>query len=450
LNWLKQLLKGQKKNDFQCEILMDFKEIGLTSIKYKDDSAYRRAIWHDYKNKFFFARVAEAFFDIRGLKKIMILIRAAASLISVSRYTEPNGNFKVWGICNYGNEFRALQRFQKDIGADYGLQDLLIIHFDKISLIKMLPVLFNIHHIIKFSAQDLKQLEASSFLISMRQIEFLIFFNYWNKYFSINPTPKLLVSSSESNPEIIGFTLAAKANGVTQLFVNHGSLASGLGLFFHDLYCLSNYDLQNKIADKCCNKNAQYFIIGQRDSEKKVLAFSAKSNLKILVIGSILNNYSKLAKIFQSYKIIFPDAELYFRPHPNEISTGSFKMEILNTCKVKVVANAITLKKQVQNYELILVGNSSAAQEAMEELIPSFYVEIDNAPYDVYGFMQRQFLPSGEFPENLKNSYEKIYLSKEWQETLEYFCPSAEKSDLATARLALSGLLQPQLHIVTQ
>lgn len=432
-NLLKLLLKGEKIRNISIQYIMNFKKIGLSSIQAKDSAPHRLIMWNAYKKNILLARYTEKLFHKPNFQKAVIFARFFICLINLTRFKIPKEKYNIWGLYSYQNEFRAIKRFLQSAPPDLAKQSSAMIQFGRISLIKIPRVFFHAIYLFKQALHDLPHLERSSFLVTMRQVDFLFYYYYWCRHLKANPDilPKIVISSTESNPEIIGPALAVKLFNVFQLYINHGSLASDLGLFFHDLFFVSNHDFRQKIQSHYyTNDNVCCHVMGARSAGQQIKALSTKSDQKILIIGSILSNNEKITRLLRNYTKAFPLAKIYFRPHPNKALSNPLPKQLLKDLPFEIVTNDETVKKQAKDYDIILVGNSSAAQELMEELIPSFYVDIDDSPYDTYGFIQQQFIPVGDLPANLKNEYETVYFSAAWEKTLEYFCPLKNKSDL--------------------
>ena len=382
--------------------------IAFQSIKKKDSSRFRKLLFDEYRKKYLLSQFFYLAYGTHILRPAVVLLLIVFSLRKViSVNFKQNKNLSEIYVHNYSNEKKAiLSAFANAQNAS----ELTYIYSLK-NLIKNLCVLFgqqfSLNDVSRFIKICLNLSKKNSFLVTARQIEFLLLYIFYQYFFKKIDIKEIYISS-ESNPEIISAALAcihAKIN-----YTNHGFLNSDLGIFFQDQLVLDSRPLQNRIIPYLLNQKVEFEIV------KKSQAQFIKPKIdtqNILILGSLvldINCFNKLIDDCQKHLI---NSHITLRPHPNKTFAD---LKYLDLCKrYKISINSRTsLNQQLSDSTLVIAGETSAHLDALAQGVPSIYYRLDQFPHDHYGFISSGLIPEVKSLDGLKNSIQKFYSNPEW------------------------------------
>ncbi len=414
----------------------DYLALGLKSIALKDNSEFRKKMWSHFKNKSSLPlNLLEWSFNFSFVRFLIIRVRWLYGLYVLSRYSFPVWEKNSgWQLFHYTNEEKAILNLTDNLNFPF---EKLIFGKAKLEhfithLPFIIPALLNTYCSISL-------IEKNNFLVSLRQVDFLNSYHFWNLQFKTNlhRLPFCLISSSESNSEIIGPALAAKTHGIKLIFTNHGALSFEQGLFFHDSFALTNADTLDKVKTTLVDQQAPLFLIGSKlNSSEQIKPFTFDKIKSVYIVGSITTEPEKILKLIQNYSVHFGSLKFYYRSHPNPHMQTD-----MSGYEVEMVSFNERITEQAKKYDLILVGNSSAVQELIGAGLPVFSVDIDNAPQDLYGFQKRDFVADGNSATQLETEYKRVYLNENFSQIFNYYCEPENQKKMNE----LNGLLKNYL-----
>lgn len=382
--------------------------VALQSIKKKDSSEFRNLLFSEYRKKYFLSQLsynayAKPFF--RPAIVVLLLAYTFRKIISVSFNQKKNSN-DIY-IYNYSNEKKSiLQNIANASSANE-----LTYSYSIVNVIRNLKNLFfgrvDCLQIVKLIKLCLYLSKKNSFLITARQIEFLMLYAFFKRFFKKREFKEVYIST-ESNPEVISAALAC--TGARINYTNHGFLNKDLGIFFHDRLFLDSRPLKNRILPCLLKPQADIQIIKKTP---KIFIKPEPSTRKILILGSLILDINLLQKLILDCQKNLINSTITVRFHPNKTFFNSHIVEICESQKVLVKWDE-SLKEQLSQNTLVIAGESSVHLDALMQGVPSVYYKLDHFPHDHYGFISSQLVPEMKSVEDLENSVQKFYSDPKW------------------------------------
>lgn len=382
--------------------------VALGSIKKKDSSAFRALLFCEYRKKYRLAQLSSLTYAIsifRPFVVFFLIIYSFRKVISVSFLQKKNSNELY--VYNYENEKKSiLHNFSKAKNANEltysysfrnlfrSLKSLFFARLDWARLLKIIKLCFHLS-------------KKNSFLVTARQIEFLLLYAFFKNFFKKENFKEVYIST-ESNPEVISVALACVGARVN--YTNHGFLNKDLGIFFHDRLLLDCRSLKNRIIPHLLRPHTDIQIIQKRHQIFKKPESSTK---KILILGSLIPDIGLMQKLIEDFRENLVDSDITVRFHPNKTFYNHQLLELSELLKIKVKWDE-SLKLQLSESTLVIAGETSAHLEALMQGVPSVYCKLDHFPRDHYGFISSQLIPEMKSVGDLEKSVQKFYSDPKW------------------------------------
>jgi hypothetical protein len=397
------------------------------SIAKKDSSINRQIMFSHFLSKHAHAALFIFLMRFKILKPILLISIVLKSISGLIKYRILNPDSEFVSVYQFENEKNALQRILDHLPFSGGYI------FYSSSVQNIYPVFQWLMSLkMRSTGKTLKLamflFKKSNTLVAIRQLQFLIFFSYFNYFFRKKDfTGKYFASSTESNPEILAPLLAAKKCNATTIYTNHGQLASDLGYFNFDKYILSSQSIYDRVK-LTMTKNGSSVLINGIHGHSPIVIPKKDDIKRIIIIGSIVWNIKKIESFLKKIRDYFPSAYIHLRLHPNqELLPKDFASYIPR--EITYSMGQIPLIHEIKNYNLAFAGASSSHIEILESGIPTVYFELDNMPYDYYDFVKRGLVYDFDDFANLEDGLRKTYSNELWKNVMEYYSKKLNHDD---------------------
>lgn len=386
-----------------CKIL-----IALQSIKKKDSSQFRTLLFTEYRKKYWLSELSYSAYKkefLRPFIVLLIFIYCFRKILSISLNPKEKSN-EIY-IYNYANEKKSiLQNFPN---AQYATELTYINEPTNIirNLRRLLSYQINYSDILRLIKISLRLSKRNSFLVSARQIEFLLLYSFYKNIFRKSEFKEIYISS-ESNPEIISAALACPSGRIN--YTNHGFLNKDLGFFFHDRLILDSSPLKDRIVPFLRNPSARIAIIEKKHGPRINLHFSTNH---ILILGSLIFDLNCFKKLIEECHSNLRGSKITVRFHPNKTFFDPLIFDYCQNLDLNVSFKQ-SLKEQLAESSLVIAGETSAHLDALAQGVPVIYYQLDQFPRDHYGFISSHLVPEVKSLIDLKNCVQKFYSEPEW------------------------------------
>lgn len=377
---------------------VNFLRLGLKSISRKDSSQLRTLMFKRYQEKFVFGNWLRH--TPVNLLVVLVFFRFVFCLVRCS--WKKSDEDHIW-VGSYEVEQKALLRYCREKYLSFGSYS-----YHKFSL-RNLFLIFKIPWAnVKVFRYAKKVRDRHGLLVLMRQVELIFHYSYHIK--NLKNIKAEYISSTESNPEIIGLMLAAAKRGAKTRYIPHGYLNKDLGIFFQNIIVAESENLKIRIQ-KNSLPGSLFEILPPINSIEKIID-NIPSTKTILVVGSILPSVEDLLKAISFLEKIYPNAQIKYRPHPNEL---------LKSSKVKQLEKKLTggfkkksLEEDVEEASLVFGGETSCLLYALQKGKIAVHLKVDEIEYDQYGFVSAGLIPSLSTEICMNYNFKDHYLQPSW------------------------------------
>lgn len=361
------------------------------------------------------------------LSTLMVALFAIKTFFSV----KVNRSKDIWAISLFGNELKAIRRFEDWIGdesvatIDTGLKQL------------AQPVNIKLFFKLVFSPK--------------KPLQFLRIVNYLNKRYSFMPAcctanmlacylrlsfeikqkkPLAVVVSSLSNYNALALVCVAKSFNIPTIFLSHaheaGRGAVGMPLE-HSLAILQNpMSLEEcKNLGEVTAKEIIYCGIGGKYNP--LMVPSSYDNLKVSIFLSKPINIAGLKKLIINLSEFISQKNIRIRPHPVDLGNDDLKSALKNYSEITICKNT-SLSEDAEFCDIAIVGASTVTLELLRLGKPCIYVSnIEDITYDYKRFVEKGILfdlgSANKINQTLLEQMHQFYLNDSWKEKFTLFDP---------------------------
>jgi hypothetical protein len=386
--------------------------LGLTSIRKRDSSSTRRKLFSALVAEKRLVRAAYRAFQSRSLRPAVSLALLAYSLRRLFQI-----RFRLSGpeirIYHYLNERRAVERVSSGTSGAiwYG-------SWPSPASLRFLS-LGKARQWIRVS---MRLLERNGFLIGARQAEFLLLYGFSARVFAaMEIRGRTFISASESNPEIIAVTLAARRSGNRTVFVNHNAVEREAGTFFHDEIRVPGVAFVEKIrANLARGLPGPRFVVAGTPAPRPVVRLPDFARVgRIGIVCSVIAKEGELRRAIESCLRAFPRAEVVVRPHPNRSIARLSRAELPEDPRVRLSSGPfVPVSIEGRSWDFAIVGNSSSHLELLAAGVPTIYLDLDGLDDDLFDFVSAGLVPgitgASLDPGDLAARMSSVYAQERW------------------------------------
>lgn len=389
--------------------------LGLTSIRKRDSSSTRRKLFAALVAEKRLVRAAYRAFQSRRLKPWVSVALLAYSFRRLFQI-----RFRLNGtevrIFHYLNERRAVERISTgDSGA---------IWYGGWPSLGNLRFTFSLRKTRQWARVSMRLLERNGFLIGARQAEFLLLYGYCARVLEAQGVRgRTFISASESNPEIIAVSLAARRNGNRTVFVNHNAMEREAGTFFHDEILVPGVAFAEKVRSNLARvAPGPNIIVSGSSGPRPVPRLPDFDRIeRIGIVCSVITAPGGLRRTIETCLRAFPNAKILVRPHPNRSIARVASAELPPDPRVHLSKGAFApLATEAGDWDFAIVGNSSSHLELLAAGVPTVYLDIDGLDDDLFEFVGQGLVPGisgGSLdPKHLAARMTSVYARDRWAE----------------------------------
>lgn len=401
--------------------------LGLQSIKKKDSSPLRRQLFSAYLEKNIFNTFIKNIL-LRNKKPgyIAANLFACYSIFEILKLNIDvkkiiRGNYAVY---EYENEIRLIKaRFNNLSSERICFEWSLKAWINGLGALKV--ILQNSKNFFKIYKLAINLILKNGVLVGARQSQFMMTYSYCSWIFAkFDFTGVNFISSTESNPNVIGVLLAAKNNHAKAIYVNHGFLDRSLGIFFHDRIIVQGGALKERIIPYLSKRTSESLIEVVGPYFSRIQMKHVNCNVSTVgVVLPLLPDEKKVLRLIKNINCKWSNAIIEVRLHPNKVFSKKVRKLLLNCRNVYIVKSAdwkdIDLK-----WDFAFSGHSSAQVDLVGKGIPVVGYDLDNHPEDMYSFYENGFVIKVNNIDNLTERVNNFYQNKDWEKLCELYLPS--------------------------
>jgi hypothetical protein len=397
--------------------------IGLGSIARKDETALRRFFFDKLLETNRAARLAFRAYEhpvLRGIVSHALVLRPLVRVISARLEIPPNATLIC--VCNSSNERRALVMLRD--GGDRGW---ISYRWSVSGLIAgsawLAGRLRNLRKARQAYRVSLRMVKRRGFLVGARQAEFALLYSYfYDRLGKKGVRGKTFACSTESNPEVIAATLAARRLGAPITYVDHGFLDRDLGIFFHDRLVLSCEALLSRVEAGLLPGLRPSIDWARSARESRGLRIpDFKSIRHVGIVGSLAMSRENYLRVVAECLVEFPSAVISVKPHPNPVFTGSFYSKLPEQSRVRVIPAKESLLKAAESWDFAIASGTCSHLELLRAGIPTIYMDIDGYERDPKGFIGSGILPEAHSASEIAARIQEKYGCAGWKDRFARF-----------------------------
>jgi hypothetical protein len=381
---------------------------GLESIRKRDSSRFRKLLFARLQALNWRARLAHRAFLVPSLRPA---VSAALVLYSLRRFFQlrlelGDGDILVF---HYPNEKRAVERALKASSS---------ISYEGRGEVLWLAVReLRAKKLAQWARVSMRLLRRNGFLVGARQTEFLALYGFFTRRFESQAIrSRTFLSASESNPEVIAATLAAKKAGNRLVYVAHSALERELGVFFHDEIRVPGAAYVNRVLPHLKEPARSRVVVSEPNRPPSPELRLPPTQVRTVGVAcSIIVDPLRLESIVRQCLDAFPEARIVVRAHPNR-SIETRSPHFPQDARVRVSERtAVTLAEEARDWDFAIAGNSSAHLDLLGLGVPTIHMNIDGIEGDLYDFIGSGLVPRAEEATDIFTRMTTLYSGPAWR-----------------------------------
>ena len=228
----------------------------------------------------------------------------------------------------------------------------------------------------------------------------------------------LSITSNDHLPEHRTFRLVSSLLGLKTAYVQHAQVSKLFPALSFDLAFLdgkASLDIYKSIGNI---NNTKVFLTGALRTPELVFSRHSK-NYENKLIGVALNKLDSKQKIKSVAEVLMniPNCKIILRVHPALVMDQKYLDELSIIFGRKIVYKNASLSDFLKAINLLIVGDSNIALDAVISDIPVIYKNMSDVNiFDYYGFLKNNLVMDGnkDFQSALDNAFTNITaISKE-------------------------------------
>jgi hypothetical protein len=202
--------------------------------------------------------------------------------------------------------------------------------------------------------------------------------------------PRYIVFANDHTPDARGMLLAAKANSIKTVYIQHASVSHIFPPLQYDLNLLEGQDAYEKYK-ACGPVSGKVELIGMPKADGFLSFRNKNSEIHVIGIGAnLMDHTDEIRQVLSEITRTFPELIIRVRPHPRDSRDFDFVHGISTNISLSDGRKESTFEF-LKQLDVLIAGNSGIHLEAVLLNVWSIYYNLNQAEHlhDYYGYVAK-------------------------------------------------------------
>ncbi|WP_233555556.1 glycosyltransferase family protein [Pontibacter oryzae] len=209
--------------------------------------------------------------------------------------------------------------------------------------------------------------------------------------------PKAIIFANDHNADARAMLLAAKANGIKTVYIQHASVSALFPPLSFDLNLLEGQDALDKYCS-CGPISGEVKLIGLPKADAFVFKRNQSNTIRTIGIGcNLLDDLTEIKNLVKSLSLALPDIKFILRPHPRDKRNFQAMVAMSPNITLSDSHHELTFD-YLQQLDVQISGNSGIHLEAVLLNVWSIFYDFNPSQRldDYYGFIKHGLVDTSD------------------------------------------------------